>query len=334
MTAGLKRAFWTAALSLLVVGSLLVFPAAVPWMIAVWLAWHTASVARGRGGWLPLACCVVVLLVKRVVWTPCIGLLGLLLLTAGFVGATSLRKVVATQKIPIPRVLLIILWTAWAMAAFEWHTAARCGRLIKFEPARPVVCIGDSLTAGLPPYGGYPRVLQQMLSVGVINLGQDGITSADALEKMPALVAANPQAVVVELGGHDFLKGYSRASTLANLRRIVDTCRGIGAEVVLMEVPRGFITDPYDAPERELARLEDLELIADGAIRNLVLWSPHGPLGAWSEPAWHLSDDGLHPNVKGNRYLAKRVAAALERVYGPKIRLAGKSQERPVTYLD
>ena len=97
----------------------------------------------------------------------------------------------------------------------------------------------------------------------VINLGQDGITSADALEKLPALLEANPQAVVVELGGHDFLKGYSRASTLANLRRIVDTSRDIQAEVILMEVPRGFITDPYGAPERELARLEDLELIAD-----------------------------------------------------------------------
>jgi hypothetical protein len=36
---------------LLVVGSLLTFPAGVPWMMALWLALHTAIAVRGGSGW-------------------------------------------------------------------------------------------------------------------------------------------------------------------------------------------------------------------------------------------------------------------------------------------
>ena len=126
----------------------------------------------------------------------------------------------------------------------------------------------------------------------------------EAIGSLPSLIKANPQVVVIELGGHDFLKGYSRAATKENLEKIVDTCRSIGAEVIVMEIPRGFITDPFAALEREMARQKSLELIPDTAIRRLVLWSPHAPPGMWLRPESRLSDDGLHPNAQGNRMLA------------------------------
>ncbi|NQT16385.1 MAG: hypothetical protein HQ582_26745 [Planctomycetes bacterium] len=179
-----------------------------------------------------------------------------------------------------------------------------------------VKCLGDSLTAGMSPGGGYPKDLGQLIDLPVVNLGQDGITSADALEKLPALVEANPQVVVVELGGHDFLKGFDRATTRANLERIVDACRNIGAEVILMEIPRGFITDPYAGLEREMARRHDLELISDTPIRKLVLFSPHAPPGIWLPRGRRLSDDGLHPNARGRRFLAGEVAKSVARLLG------------------
>ena len=60
----------TVALTLFVIASLLTFPNAIPWMVACWLFWHTLLVARSRPGWLPLAACVAILLIKRVDWSP------------------------------------------------------------------------------------------------------------------------------------------------------------------------------------------------------------------------------------------------------------------------
>jgi lysophospholipase L1-like esterase len=211
-----------------------------------------------------------------------------------------------------------VVWGMWGLMLLDWHAAIRSGGQPRFDPARPVVCLGDSLTAGMPPDGSYTRVLQKLLTVPVVNLGQDGITSADALAKLPALVEANPQVVVVELGGHDFLKGHNRAATQANLERIIEACRTIGAEVILIEIPRGLITDPYAGMERQLARRHDLELISDTPLRKLILYSPYTPLGL--RPAWRLSDDGLHPNAQGNRVLAQAVADALVRVLGSDVR--------------
>src|SRR5438093_676431 len=61
----LRRAGRTIAASLAIVASLLAFPSGIPWMIAFWLAWHSALVLRGQPGRLPLAACATVVLVKR-----------------------------------------------------------------------------------------------------------------------------------------------------------------------------------------------------------------------------------------------------------------------------
>jgi lysophospholipase L1-like esterase len=202
---------------------------------------------------------------------------------------------------------------------YQWDRAARVNHPVQLHPTKPIVCIGDSLTSGVSPYGGYPDDLVNLLSVPVINLGQAGITAEEALKLLPRLREEHPQVVVIELGGHDFQKGRGRAATKSDLEKLIDASQEVGAEVVLMEVPRGFIVDPFAGIERELAYQRDLELISDSAIRNLVLFGPHAPPGMWiGEP--HLSDDGLHPNANGNTYLAERVAKTLVRMYGLDIR--------------
>jgi lysophospholipase L1-like esterase len=162
---------------------------------------------------------------------------------------------------------------------------------------------------------------QRQLSVPVVDLSQAGITSTEALRRLPELSGANPQAVVIELGGHDFLRGRSRAEARANLQRFVEATLAAGATPILMEIPRGFIVDPYAGVERDLAREYDLELISDTPIRELVLWSPHAPPGLWTGGPY-LSQDGLHPNARGNEHLAKTALDALQRVFGPDIRTA------------
>ena len=296
----------TVFLTLFVLASLLTFPSAIPWMVACWLLGHTLLVSRSRPGWLPLVACAAILVIKRVDWSP-----GLITTTALMLILCVFRAFTARKsQLPLSKWLAWLgiagMWIAWADMTYQWHKAAHPGRSLVVQPARPVACIGDSLTAF-----GYPRCLREMVSPPVADLGCDGITADDAVRRLlPSLIKANPQVVVIELGGHDFLKGYSRAATRENLEKIVDACRAIGAEVIVMEIPRGFITDPFAALERQMAREKGLELIPDTAIRRLVLWSPYAPPGMWLRPESHLSDDGLHPNPRGNRMLAGYVAGA------------------------
>jgi lysophospholipase L1-like esterase len=56
----------------------------------------------------------------------------------------------------------------------------------------------------------------------------------------------------------------------------------------------------------------------------MLLSSPTLPPGTWTGGPFLTQDDGLHPNERGNRLIAERVAAALERMYGPAIRREGQ----------
>ena len=85
---------------------------------------------------------------------------------------------------------------------------------------------------------------------------------------------SQPSIVVIELGGHDFLKKHSRQDTKKALKQLIEVCEASGARVVLCEIPRGFILDPFFGLEREIAREMDLDLIPDSMIRRLVLFSP------------------------------------------------------------
>jgi lysophospholipase L1-like esterase len=313
-----RRIVTVVGLTLAVLVSLLSFPAALPWMIAAWLLWHTVIVCRGQADWIPLGLCLIILAVKRPYWSPTLIVLAIFSVLVGGVNLLLTRRPATAKRRKWTWLRIGVLWGLWAITAVQWHRTSHCQRQPGLDPVRPVVCIGDSLTSGVPPYGGYPADLERLLAVPVINLGQAGITSEDALALLPELLDANPQVVVVELGGHDFLRGRTRSTTRLHLEQIITASRGAGAEVILMEIPRGFLVDPYDGLDRELARSHGLELVSDSAIRSLVLWSPHAPPGMWTGGPY-LSEDGLHPNANGNRYLARRVAQSLRRMYGDKI---------------
>lgn len=316
--AAARRIATVIAICLAVVTSLLTFPNGLPWMMAGWLLAYSALVPRRPFGWLTLPACLAIMFVKRVDWPPGLWVLSLamtLIATVHLYGwwtrgtmSTPRRWWVASS---------LCLWLIWLAMDWNFHEAYH-GPQTKLFGQRPVVCIGDSLTSGIAPQGGYVPRLGRLLSVPVIDLSREGITTAEALKRLPELIAANPQAVVIELGGHDYLKGHDRAQAKAQLKQLIDATRQLGAQPILWEVPRGFITDPYVGLERELARQEDLELIPDTAIRQLVIWSPFAPPGIWSSGPY-LSDDGLHPNDLGNELLARETAAALARVFGEEI---------------
>ena len=56
---------------------------------------------------------------------------------------------------------------------------------------------------------------------------------------------ASPQVVVIEPGEHDFPKSHARARVKSNLLQMIPLSRDQVAEVVLMEIPCGYISDPF-----------------------------------------------------------------------------------------
>lgn len=276
-------------------------------MIAAWLAWHTLLVARGRRAWPSLVVCTLIVLAKGTYLSPCVLalLLGMLLAAGG----RAMCRRLAERKWAFEFALVLGVWLLWCAMAIDTHYATHAARRPAPKAAIHVACLGDSLTAG-----GYPSLLRRPLIEGH-DLGQDGITTRDALAKVVRVKELQPDVVVIELGGHDFLKGRGRAACAADLRTIVAAARDLGAEVVLVEIPRGFIFDPWWGLERQLARELDLELVGDGVIRSFVLFSPYAPPKMWLPAQKHLSDDGLHPNAQGHRYFARAIVAAVRYIY-------------------
>jgi lysophospholipase L1-like esterase len=292
------------------VASLLVFPAWLPWMILCWLVLAGIRFRRGKPLWPPLAICAALLLIKRVDWAPGFVVLLLLLIACAALDPLSRRKPILKLASLITAILLV---PAWVVMAWTWTASVHTSRHPALAPDRPIVVMGDSLSSG-----GFPRVLQKRLRVSVVDLAQGGYTTSDAVKQIGDMVALHPQAVVIELGGHDSLRGRARSEAKENLEKILHAAQENGAAVLIFEIPLGFVSDPYGGLDRELARENDLELIHDGAIRQLVLFSPFTPLG--SATGRMLSYDGLHPNDAGNEFLAGRVEAALERVYRTSLR--------------
>lgn len=301
-----RRLSRTVGVSVMSLASLLTFPAGITVMVAGWLLLASLSLIAGRERQTGaiLATLAILLLIKQ----PEHSERFYLLVTAIFYSAAA-----ATWH-PNPRSRAIEIAVLWLI--FAWFGVGRYldangipSQASKVNPV--IVCLGDSLTEF-----GYPEELQTMVGVPVVNFGRNGYTTTEAIKDLlPQIVQRRPRVVVLELGGHDYKNGKPRQHTEQQLTLIIESIQRYGGDVVIVEIPRGFISDPYSGLERDLAREYDLELISDTIIRRFIFSGPSFPPGSWLAPEQRLSDDNLHPNKLGNRAFAESVKSALESLY-------------------
>ena len=195
-----------------------------------------------------------------------------------------------------------------AAAALGW--LAGCGkkpprgRLLL--PGATVLALGDSITSGVgaAPEASYPAVLAQLTNWKVVNAGVSGNTSAQALERLPALLQEHkPQLVLVSIGGNDFLRRLPLGDTRAHVRSICEQAVAAGAQVVLIGVPQPSLA------AAAVRSLSDHDLYAELA-RDLKLPLYAGGWGAvLGDPA--LRSDPIHGNAQGYAHFANGLAAAL-----------------------
>ena len=148
------------------------------------------------------------------------------------------------------------------------------------EPKSPgplqIVAFGDSLTAGF------------------------GLPPADAFPAVPP----STQAVILELGANDALRGIDPAQARTNLDQILASLAKRGIPVLLagMRSPQNWGKDYVDSFER---------LYPELAERHGVLLYPFFMEGVALDPKLNL-DDGLHPNTEGVARIVEGILPKVE----------------------
>ena len=186
---------------------------------------------------------------------------------------------------------------------------AGCGRrkLRKLAAGDAILALGDSLTAGYgaPKGADYPAQLAQILGRRVINGGVSGDTSAQALARLPDLLAQKPQLVVVSIGGNDFLQRLPESGTRENIRKIVATIRAADVPVVLVAIPH-FTTGAL------LGVVSEHPLYAELADELDVPLLKRAWAGILGDKA--LKSDAVHANAAGYRLFAEKMAGFLRKL--------------------
>jgi len=178
------------------------------------------------------------------------------------------------------------------------------------KPIR-IVAFGDSLTAGfnLKPSEAFPSVLQRELSargqnVAILNSGVSGDTTASGRQRFDWAIPEGTEAVILELGANDALRGIDPELARAQLEAIVLKLKQRNIEVLLagMTAPRNWGEDYVRAFNR---------IYPDLARKHGLLHYPFFLDGVALKPELNLPD-GLHPNAKGVEEIARRMIPAVE----------------------
>ncbi|MEE3047721.1 MAG: arylesterase [Pseudomonadota bacterium] len=178
-------------------------------------------------------------------------------------------------------------------------------------PIRTIMAFGDSLTSGygLPPADAFPVKLEAALrarghAVRVINAGVAGDTTAGGRARLAWTRADKPDAVILELGANDGLRGLDPAETLANLRAIMEQLKAADLPVLLagMRAPPNLGRD-FGA--------EFDTIFATVALEYDALFYPFFLEGVAARPTLN-QNDGIHPNSAGVAIVVKRIIPSVE----------------------
>ena len=169
-----------------------------------------------------------------------------------------------------------------------------------------MLVIGDSLVAGTgaSTADAWPTRLAQRTGWEVINAGVPGDTSADALRRLePLLAHHHPDAVIIAVGGNDFLRSVATEETRTNLERLLHLSRSASEHVALVAIPTPSIGSAL------VGRLSDHPMYAELARQHQVALVPSAVADVLSRP--ELRADRIHANANGYAALADRVTDAL-----------------------
>ena len=189
--------------------------------------------------------------------------------------------------------------------------AATATPAVRAETPLHIVALGDSLTAGygLPGKDGFVSRLQAALTqkgvaAEVVDAGVSGDTASDGLARLDWSVPDGTDAVIVELGANDMLRGIkpevTRQALDAILRRLA--ARHIAVMLCGMRAAPNLGPDYGQAFERIYPEL---------AAKYGVMLYPFFLDGVAAERSL-TQQDGMHPNAAGVDVVVDRILPKVE----------------------
>jgi acyl-CoA thioesterase I len=194
-------------------------------------------------------------------------------------------------------------------AAFAQTSGARETRPIK------MVVLGDSLSAGLglSASSAFPARLQKSLeakgiAVDMINAGVSGDTTSGGRDRLDWSVPEGTEAVILELGANDALRGIDPSVTRAALTEILTRLKARSIAVLLcgMLAPPNYGSDysaRFNAIYPELAKSFGVPLypfFLEGVATDARL----------------KQADGLHPTAEGVDVIVRNILPTVEAFLG------------------
>jgi acyl-CoA thioesterase-1 len=206
-------------------------------------------------------------------------------------------------------ILVLIMGLMTAEAVLAQGTAVAMAKPVK------MVVLGDSLSAGygLPAPAAFPVRLQKALeakgiAVDMINAGVSGDTTSGGRERLDWSVPEGTEAVIIELGANDALRGTDPAVTRAALSDIVTKLKARKIAVLLcgMVAPPNYGSDyaaRFNAIYPDLAKSFGVPLypfFLDGVAADTRL----------------NQADGMHPTAEGVDIIVKNILPTVQAFLG------------------
>jgi acyl-CoA thioesterase I len=221
---------------------------------------------------------------------------------------------------PSPLLSSCVRSYGWRRAVVQIVAAAACyvigGTALApayAQAAVKIVALGDSLTAGygLPDKDGFVPQLQAALTAKglaaeILNAGVSGDTASDGLARLDWSVPPGTDAVILELGANDMLRGISPDATRQALDMILSRLTERHIAVLLC----GMRAAPNLGPEYGQAFER---IYPELAAKYAVPLYPFFLDGVAADPGM-TQHDGLHPDAAGVGVIVQRILPKVQDV--------------------
>lgn len=168
-----------------------------------------------------------------------------------------------------------------------------------------IITLGDSLANGfgVSENDSFAIQLPKMLGKSAIKSGIDGEVSAELMARIGSeLDGKNPAAVVISIGGNDFLRKLDKSATQHNIETIVRKAKAKTSCVVLLGVPDGILgglVGGVSSVYYDIAKAEGVLLEKDAMPQILKQHS--------------LKVDEIHPNKDGHAIISQNIVGLIRK---------------------
>ena len=216
----------------------------------------------------------------------------------------------------------IALWVALCLGLLSWRmsaaeTASNASGTLPAD--KSLVVLGDSLSAGfgVDLSEAWPaRIQEKIREAGLpwklVNAGLSGDTSAGGLRRLDWILRRPVDALLLELGSNDGLRGLPLEATRTNLQTVIERIRAKNPNV---RIVLAGMKMPENLGEAYTRQFESL--YRDLAATNKVALIPFLLDGVGGRAELNLPDQ-IHPNVEGHRRVATTVWKVLQPVLQPR----------------